>query len=138
MRIRWASTAGLGGEQALGQLEVAHLEGEQERRALHDRRPTWARIPSAKLVLPIAGRAPDDGEAGGLEAGRMLVEVVVPRGARPVIVRRRWRQLLDPVERSGRAGRAAGAWSRRCGARATSKTICSAWSIAAVTSSGTL
>ena len=63
---------GLGGQQALGQFEVAHLEREEERRAAGPPCPTWARMPRAKLVLPMPGRAPTMTSEEGWRPSRIL------------------------------------------------------------------
>ena len=49
----------LGAEEPLRELEVAHLEREEEdRRRVGASRAAWATMPSANEVLPMAGRAP--------------------------------------------------------------------------------
>ena len=89
----------LGTEQTLGQLEVAHLQGEEQDRlaTLHGRVGHEA---EGERRLAHAGPGPDDDEVGRLQAGEPLVEVVVPGrdagdGVPPVV------QRLQVVEGAG-------------------------------------
>ena len=71
---------GLGAQQPLGELEVAHLQREEQHRAAGASSAAWAAMPRAKAVLPIAGRAPTTTSDARLQARQQLVEVVVAGG----------------------------------------------------------
>ncbi len=69
---------GLGGQDALGQLQMAHLQGEQERWSL--RLQAHVRQDSeGEAGLAHAGTGSDDVEGGRLEPEEDLVELVVAR-----------------------------------------------------------
>src|SRR5207302_5311193 len=90
---------GLGAQQALGELEVAHLEREEQ----HGEATLHGRVgheTEGEGRLSHAGPAADDDEVGGLQAGEPLVEIVVPGGdtgdrVPPVV------QRLQVVQRAG-------------------------------------
>ena len=70
---------GLGGQHALGQLEVAHLEGEQQRGPLHHDAHV-GQDPQGEAGLPHTGPGAHDGQRRGLQTQEDLVELVVAGG----------------------------------------------------------
>ena len=86
----------LRGEEALGQLEVAHLEREEEGRAPH-LQPDVGQHPEREARLPHARAGAHDVERGGLEPEQDPVQLVVA-GGHPGDVGAPLAQLLDPVQ----------------------------------------
>ncbi len=87
---------GLGGEEALGQLEVTHLEGEEECRPLRLHSDV-GQHPEREARLPHAGAGAHDVQRGGLEAQEDPVQLVVA-GGHTGDVRAALPQLLDAVQ----------------------------------------
>ena len=95
VRIRWASTRASEAKQPLGELEVAHLEAEQERRPAQDRTDV-REDPEREARLAHRGARAHDREAGRLQAEQDVVEVrEARRGPGDVALA----PLLDPVDR---------------------------------------
>ena len=95
--------SGLGGEEALAELEMSHLEREQQARALRDD-SHMGEDPEGEAGLADRRAGADDGEGGRLQPGEDLVEVDVAGGDAGDRVARR--------ARAPRSGRDSGAGRR--------------------------